>query len=326
MNIVRIAARIRRHPWHGYAAASAIFIAALLVRKLFGQQDDPNIPFIPFITFFPAILLASLFGGAQAGIVIALLSGLSALYFFIPPYNSIALTWPWGYVVMSLFAFTSAVMIAAAHSLNRAMDDLARERDQSAVLFSELQHRVANNMQFVSALLSLQAKRLGADQNALVFHEARERFDAMSRVHRHLYDPQSLQNPMGEYLEKLCREMIDASGVKNIVCVVQIPEGIRLDVQRLLTMSLVITEVITNSLKHAFHDTEQGTISINLERENGGLALTVKDNGPGFASSAAPSKEKGLGMMVLHGFANQLGGKLTIDGSKGTTAKLVFPA
>lgn len=323
MSIIRVLSQLRHHPWHGYAAASAIFLGALLLRKAFGQQEDPN---IPFITFFPAILLASLFGGAQAGVVIAVLSGLSAIYFFIPPYYSLELSWPWGYVVMLLFSVTAAVMIATAHYLNKAIDDLSHERDQSAALFSELQHRVANNMQFVSALLSLQAKRMGADPNALVFHEARERFDAMARVHRHLYDPQSLQRPMSDYLEKLCREMIDASGAKNIVCVVQIPEGIRLDIQRLLTMSLVVTEVITNSLKHAFRDAESGTISINLEREAGGLALTVKDNGPGFAAGAAPSRDKGLGMMVLKGFANQLGGKFSIDGSQGTTAKLVFPA
>jgi two-component sensor histidine kinase len=322
MTLIRMIAQVRRHPWHGYAVATLIFVVAFLLRQAFGQQDDPN---VPFLTFFPAILLATLFSGVRAGIVIAILSGLAAMYFFIPPYGTITLGWPWGYFVMALFSVVSAVMIATAYYLNKAMDDLARERDNSAVLFRELQHRVANNMQFVSALLTLQSKKLGADPSAQVFNEARSRFDAMARVHRHLYDPESLNKPMGEYLEKLCREMIDASGAKNIVCVVQIPENIRLDVQRLLTMSLVITEILTNSLKHAFKDREQGTVSINLERQNGRLALTVADDGLGFAAEAFATRDKGLGMRVLEGFARQLGGDFSIDGSKGTTARLVFP-
>ncbi len=323
MTPIKTISQFRHHPWHGYAIASAIFVAAFLLRLTFGEQDDPN---VPFITFFPAILLAALFGGARAGIVIAILSGLAAMYFFIPPYGTLTLSWPWGYFAMALFAVTSAVMIATAHYLNRAMDELSHERDNSAVLFRELQHRVANNMQFVSALLALQSKKLGNDPAALMLNEARSRFDAMSRVHRHLYDPESLQKPMGEYLEKLCREMIDASGAKNIVCLVQIPEGIRLDVQRLLTMSLVVTEIITNSLKHAFKDRDQGTISINLQSDNGKLALIIADDGPGFAADATPPKEKGLGMRVLEGFATQLGGNFSVDGSKGTTARLIFPA
>jgi two-component sensor histidine kinase len=322
MTLIPKIAQIRRHAWHGYAIATLIFLLAFLLRQTFGQQDDPN---VPFITFFPAILLAALFGGTQAGIVIAVLSGFTAMYFFIPPYGTLAISWPWGVFVMLLYAFTSVVMIAATHYLNKSIDELSRERDNSAVLFRELQHRVANNMQFVSALLALQAKKLGADPSAAVFNEARSRFEAMARVHRHLYDPESLQKPMGEYLEKLCREMIDASGAKNVVCLVQIPENIRLDVQRLLTMSLVVTEVITNSLKHAFKDRDQGTISINLQHENGRFALIMSDDGPGFAPSAASTTEKGLGMRVLEGFANQLGGNFSIDGSKGTTAKLVFP-
>lgn len=281
---------------------------------------------MPFITFFPAILLAALFGGTQAGVLIAILSALAAMYFFIPPYGSLAISWPWGAFVMLLYTVTAGVLIATTHYLNKSIDELSRERDNSAVLFRELQHRVANNMQFVSALLALQAKKLGADPAALMFNEARARFDAMSRVHRHLYDPESLQKPMGEYLEKLCREMIDASGARNIVCLVRIPEGTHLDAQRLLIMSFVIVEIITNSLKHAFKNRGQGTISINLESHNGLLALTVADDGPGFAADAFAARETGLGMRVLEGFARQLGGDFSIDGSKGTTAKMVFPA
>lgn len=323
MTIIHKLAALRRHSWHGYAVATIIFAVAFLVRFAFGVQESLN---VPFITFFPAILLASLLSGTLAGIVVAAVSAYLAFTYFVTPFGEFVVSWPWGYIVMSLFWLTAAILITTAHYLNRSIDELTLERDNSAVLFRELQHRVANNMQFVSALLMMQSKKLGSDPAAAVLNEARARFDAMARVHRHLYDPDSLQKPMGQYLEKLCREMIDASGAKNIVCLVQIPENIRLDVQRLLTMSLAVTEVLTNSLKHAFKDREQGTISINLQRENGKLALVVADDGPGFAADAFAARETGLGMRVLEGFARQLGGDFSIDGSKGTTARLVFPA
>jgi two-component sensor histidine kinase len=320
MELIQKVSRLRRHPWHGYAAATAIFIVAVLLRESFGQQDDPN---VPFITIFPAIVLAALLAGTAAATVVAIVGGFLGLFMFTPPFYEFLPSWPWGYVVMLLYAATSAVLIGIVHVLNRAIDDLERERDSSAALFRELQHRVANNMQFAAALLALQSRRAGDGPAADILERTRVRFESMARLHRRLYDPVALERPLGEYLETLCRETVEASGARNIVCVAQIADDIRLDLQKMLSLSLIISEIITNSLKHAF-DENGGTISINLERAERQLALTIADNGRGMpVVVGAPAK--GLGMQVLESLAHQLGGTMKFESEKGVTVRLVFP-
>jgi two-component sensor histidine kinase len=318
MELIQKISAVRRHAWHGYAAATAIFVVAFLIRNYFGPQDDPN---VPFITFFPAILLVAVFSGAAAATAIAVIGALLALYLFIPPYQLFPATW-WIWTVMTLYAVTSAVLIVSVHYLNRAMDDLELERDRSRALFRELQHRVANNMQFAAALLALQRRRTGDGPAAEVLERTRERFEAMARLHRRLYDPTALEGPLSDYLESLCREMVEVSGAKNIVCLAQIDNDIRLDLQKLLTLSLVVSELVTNSLKHAFNETG-GTISINLERAERQLLLTIADNGRGLP--VVTDAPKGLGMQVLESLAQQLGGSLKVVSEKGVTARLTFP-
>jgi two-component sensor histidine kinase len=320
MEFVRKISAVRRHPWHGYAAATLIVVLAFALRNAFGQQDDPS---VPFITFFPAILLTALLSGTAVATVVAILGGFLALYFFIPPYYALLPASWWGVVVMVLYALTVAILIVVVHYLNRALDELAQERDHSAALFRELQHRVANNMQFAAALLTLQKRRVGDGPAAEILEQTRARFEAMSRVHRRLYDPLAAEKPLGEYLEGLCREIVESSGARNIVCVAQISSDIKLDLQKLLTLSLVASELITNSLKHAFSE-DGGTISINLERAERQIALTIADNGRGLPQGIE-AREKGLGMRVLDGLAAQLGGSLDFSSGRGTTARLMFP-
>ena len=320
MEFIQRVSTIRRHPWHGYAAATAIFIAAFLLRNAFGQQEDPN---VPFITFIPAIVLTALLGGTAAAIVVAIAGGILGLYLFTPPFYTLMPQWPWGYVVILLYGLTATVLVVVTHYLNRAMDELQRERDRSAALFRELQHRVANNMQFAAALLALQSRRAGDGDAAQILEKTRTRFEAMARLHRRLYEPAALEKPLGEYMETLCREMVAASGATNIVCVAQIGSDIELDLQKMLTLSLIISELVTNSLKHAFDDAG-GTISINLERAERQLALTIADNGRGLPAGAVP-QQRGLGMQVLESLAHQLGGTLNIASEKGVTVRLMFP-
>lgn len=310
---------LRRHPWHGYAAATLILVIAFLVRYAFGQQEDPN---IPFITFLPAIVMTALLGGTAAATVVAIVGGILGLYLFTPPFYTLIPSWPWGYVVMLLYALTAAMLVVTVHFLNESMDDLGRERDRSAALFRELQHRVANNMQFAAALLALQSRRAGDSAAAEVLERTRVRFEAMARLHRRLYDPTVLDRPLGEYMEDLCREMVEASGATNIVCVAQIGADIKLDLQKMLTLSLITSELVTNSLKHAFTE-DGGTISINLERAERQISLTIADNGRGLPAGAI--REKGLGMRVLDSLAQQLGATLSIASEKGTTVRLLFP-
>jgi two-component sensor histidine kinase len=323
MNITRALRALRLHPWHGLAAGLGIFAVALAMRFAL----DEALRELPFITLFPAILLAALVGGRRVGILVAVLSGVAAWQWFMPPGGGVYLPTPKGVTVLALFIVSASIMLYVIDVLHRTIDELALENNRSAVMFQELQHRVANNMQFVSSLLRLQRKSIGSDPEAggRALEAAQLRLDAMAHIHRQLYDPSMVDLPLGQYFQKLCTSVLDASGAKNVVCVVEVPP-VQLDLRRMVTLSLLITEVITNSIKHAFDPEQQGTIAIRLDRAAERYVLTVQDDGRGLPAEFDAATSASLGVRIMQNLAQQLGGELTFQPGKGAAARIAFPA
>jgi two-component sensor histidine kinase len=306
----------------GYVVGLGIFGFGFGLRYAAGGILDD----VPFITLFPAILVAALLGGLQVGITVAILSGVAAWFYFISPKNSWALAWP-GFLAMVLFCVTAAIQLFVIDALNRAVDRLADERDRIQVLFCELQHRVANNMAFIASLLRLQRRAVEAqpETGAAVIDDAERRLQIMARMHRRLYDPEIANQPLSVYLEGLAKDGLEASGATNIVCLVEVPP-VRFDLSRLVTLSLLINELITNAVKHGFDDGRSGTISIRLDREAQNYVLSVADNGRGFAEASSAASSSTLGMTIIRSLASQLGGEIKWSNSRGTAAQLAFPA
>ncbi len=318
MKLVAALRRLRQdRPWLAMGLALAIFLFAVAVRFLVGD----SLRDVPFITLFPAILIAALIGGLRAGIIVTILSGLAAWYWFVPPENSFAISVPGGVLSMLFFLVTASIQLYVIRTLNLAVDELSVERDQSAVMFQELQHRVANNLQFVAALLRLQ-RRTAAANPATVLEVAERRLELMARIHRRLYDPAAIRKPVSEYFRGLCTELVEATGAKNVVCVVE-TAPVNFDIRRLMMLSLLLNEIVTNSLKHAFSEGQIGTISIRLDEDANRYSLIVSDNGRGLALSA-PALE-GLGFSIMRDLAAQLGGEITFSGEKGMTTRIIFP-
>ena len=324
-------ARLRAHPWLGDAIAVAVAGAALGLRFALDHVLPAG---FPYLTFFPAVILTTFFLGLRPGIICAVLGGIASWYFFLTAAHSFAVT---GQAALALgfYAFIVTVDIALIHVMHVAGERLSREREVSAALyeqqrtmFQELQHRVANNMQFVAALLHLQKRKVGNDPAAALaaLDDARVRLETISRIHRRLYDPTNIDRPIGQYLQELCSDLLDATGAQNIVCLVDVP-AIRLDLTRLTTLSLLVIEVVTNALKHAFTPGERGTVSVRLEQlDPGRMSLTISDDGRGIPASFDPSASKSLGFRISQGLAAQLGGTMTYAGGKGTTVTLEFAA
>ena len=314
---------LRRHAWLGYVAGLGVFAFAFLLRFLAGGILDD----VPFITLFPAILIAALLGGLHVGVVVAILSFVAAWYFFIPPTGSWEIGTFAGFVTLLLFCVTAGIQLFVIETLNRTVDRLSDERDRVAVLFRELQHRVANNMAFVASLLRFKRRTLDtAPQDAAaVLDDADKRLEMMARIHRRLYDPAIIDMPLSSYLEGFVKDILDASGATNVVCVVEVPP-VKFDLERLVTLSLLVNEVITNSLKHGFDGRETGMISIKLEREARAYVLAIKDNGRGLPTDGDPAASATLGMTIIRSLAAQLGGEVAWSNTTGTTARLTFPA
>lgn len=326
---------LRELGWFGYAIGTVGFALALGVRMWLG---DSLIGY-PYVTFFPVVVLTTFFGGIRPGIFSAVLCGLGAWYFFMPPGLGFALVWPSTYLAIGFYLLVVFVDIALIHAMDQALAALTAEQQRTAellrqqqTLFRELQHRVANNMSFVASLLKLQMRKLAPDDPvASVLEDARSRIFAMERIHRKLYDPGQVELPVGPYLEELCQEIVDSSGNRSVTCRVDSGPMV-FEFERLVTLSLLISEVVTNALKHAFTPDAPGSISVSLDTsDDGHLELRVLDDGRGLPPDFRADESPGLGMRIVQGLVTQLGG--TIDwrpangqGGRGTLAVVRFPA
>lgn len=292
-------------------------------------------PGFPYLTFFPAVFLTAFAAGTRAGIGCAILSGLSAWYFFIPPRNSFVVDTATAFA-LGFYVFIVSVVILLFNFMYRTTAELRREREVTAdlyerqrTMFQELQHRVANNMSVVAALLTMQRRKVTADPStaAKSIDEAIQRIGLMSNVHRRLYDPASGDIPIARYFDELCSDLIRSSKLeKNIECVVDMVP-VKLPPDRLMTLSLMVSELVTNSLKHAFGDRDSGIITLVLTTAGDDmLELSVSDNGIGLPPDHDPNGNKGLGTMIIGGLADQLSGTIHYGRGAGTTIRLVFKA
>jgi two-component sensor histidine kinase len=322
---VKIASVFRRlprdRPWLGLAAGAAFFVLASVLRWLLGGLSEGFGP----MTFLPAILLAGLFGGIRVGLGVAVVCALIAWTWFFPPYGTFVLA-PSHVITMVIFILTAGLELYVIRTLNIAISDLSAARERSNTLFRELQHRVANNLQSVASLLRLRKRTLDADSaGARALDAAERRLDLMSRIHRRLNSPEALSLPMQRYLEELCLDLIKASDTPQIRLAVKASPLVVLDLESLMSVSLIVAELVTNSLKHAFRDRADGSIEIDFAATGQTYTLTVADDGCGLTETFGRTR-RGLGQGILQGLAAQLDGRISFEHGPGTTARVVFPA
>ena len=310
----------RDRPWLGVAAGAVFFSLAAFLRWSLGGLAEGFGPMM----FLPAILLAGLFGGIRIGVAVAVISMFTAWTWFFPPYGTFVLNLQEA-VVMAMFILTATLELCVIKILKMVMNDLFVARERSNTLFRELQHRVANNLQFVAGLLLRERKSLESrSAGATALEIAQGRLDLMGRVHRRLHDPSAVDLPLGQYVEDLCADLIKASDTPHIQLTVK-AGSFRLDLESLMSVSLIVAEIITNSLKHAFRDQTRGSISVGLVARGRFCVLTVADDGCGLPAEFEQMKTNGLGQGILESLSSQLDGKLTFERQQGTTVQLIFP-
>jgi two-component sensor histidine kinase len=311
----------RDRPALGVVAGTAFFALASALRALLGEASESFGP----MTLLPSILLAGLFGGIRVGLAFGLLCALVGGVFFFPPYGTFVLAT--GHkITMAVFMVTAALELYVIRTLNIAIYELSEAREHANTLFRELQHRVANNLQSVAALLSLRKKEVQSDAIAVAaLDAAQQRLDMMSRVHRRLHDPHSVDLPVCDYLHALCADLIEASDTPGIELSVT-ADPVVLTLDRLMSVSMIVAELITNSLKHAFDGRGDGRISVNLRAVRGELVLTVADDGPGLPNGYDQWRSRRLGRGILESLTRQLRGRMAFGTGPGTTATLSFPA
>ena len=200
--------------------------------------------------------------------------------------------------------------------------------DAQRTMFLEFQHRVANSLQSVAGLLAVERKRVQAGETdpGETLSDAARRLQAMARLHRRLYDPDTARRDFRAVVAEVCEELRVAMGAEAVEFDVDIPDRVSIGVERLLPLALLVAEAVTNSLKHAYTAGRAGTIRISLLALARHYELTVRDDGPGLPKHpVVQAGQESLGMMVMRSLAQRLGGRLEVLSDRGTVTRLTFP-
>ncbi|XGV98502.1 MAG: PAS domain S-box protein [Leptolyngbya sp. BL-A-14] len=203
---------------------------------------------------------------------------------------------------------------------------------EKEVLLKEVHHRVKNNLQTVSSLLNLQASTI-QDPNILApFQDSQRRIKAMSLVHERLYQSGCLEKVnFSNYVHHLVTDLIHSYSIDPTKIRLKLELApLELPVQTVVSCGLIINELVTNALKHAFPDDRSGEIRIAFSVPTANQCLLVlADDGIGFlasmaASNAVPSSNS-LGLQLVHAFVHQLRGTIKLDCEFGSHFELLFP-
>jgi len=216
--------------------------------------------------------------------------------------------------------------IAQRQEAQSQAENSLRERE---LLLKEIHHRVKNNMQIVSSLLRLQARRLGDPRILEIINDSRNRIGAIALVHKALYGPGNLSSvSLREYIKELTTQLVDfyAVGQDRIALVTEV-EPITLNIETATPCGLIINELVTNSFKYAFPCERKGEISVSLKRnaQGDGYLLRVADNGVGLPADFDVRRSDTLGMQLVVNLAeHQLQGQLEVLGNGGTAFSIIF--
>ncbi|MBF0466727.1 MAG: hypothetical protein HQK94_16785 [Nitrospirae bacterium] len=222
--------------------------------------------------------------------------------------------------------FCQSIANILSYSIVRKEEEQTRRNlDEKSTLLKEIHHRVKNNLQIISALIGLQAEKI-SDKAALeAFEETIYRIKALALVHEEMYGTDNLsQIDFHEYTENLIASFINLHNNKlNLRYKIDI-ENVQLAIDTALPCALILNELLSNALKHAFIEKTEGEILISLFKETDYYILEVKDNGVGFPSDFDMKSTKSLGMVLINALTKQLLGNVEFKNENGTKAKVTF--
>ncbi len=237
-------------------------------------------------------------------------------------------------VVLAVLILYNRYQIEAEKSRRKVLEhavavrtkEIAKERDTNVVLLREVHHRVKNNLQIIVSLLSLQSNHIKDLGMLNVFSEIQNRVRSMSLIHQKMYKTKNLASVnLEEYLRDLSGNLLDTYRVGQNVDLDMDISVKRFSADTLTPLGLIINEIISNSLKYAFPDGQDGIISVSLHQiEPGKYRLIIGDNGVGFPEDFDEDQDS-FGSELIDALTEQLNGTLKVrDDLKGAFYQLDF--
>lgn len=208
----------------------------------------------------------------------------------------------------------------------KAEEKIKASLKEKEVLLKEVNHRVKNNLQIITSLLSLQSGRLHDQRDLELFKEAQNRVKTMAMIHEMLYRSKDLSKiNAADYVRSLTASLLKSyNTAPGTVGLTMEIEEISLDIDSIVPLGLIVNELVTNALKYAFPDKRKGEIKVALRKVDQTVTLLVGDDGIGLPAGFDARKASGLGLELVESLTAQLNGTLELDTARGTSFKISF--
>lgn len=213
-----------------------------------------------------------------------------------------------------------------ARSLAEKNATISKALDQNKMLVKEVHHRVKNNLQVVSSLLYLQSRYIDDNSAKDALQAGRSRVQAMSLLHQKLYQTENIQDvAIKPYFTELFESIVRTYKVSDTVITHKIDvANIYLDIQLVIPMGLIVNEMLSNALEHAFDGQATGFVLLDIQEMGDDIRLVVSDNGSGLPYDSIPERSTSLGLELIKSFSEKIDAEMEIKNQNGTTYILTF--
>ncbi|MEQ8908993.1 MAG: sensor histidine kinase [Vicingaceae bacterium] len=233
-------------------------------------------------------------------------------------------------IVLSIVAIISIFFAGVLSSTNKRNKVLNRELqfkqelieselENKRALLKEIHHRVKNNLQIISSMLSIQSQYLQNEHLENIIRECRSRILSMSLIHESLYKREDNDSSLfSAYIKDLIPQLLETYHIdENKIRLEMDIDDIELSLDDSVPCGLIINEVVSNALKHAFPSGKEGLITIEMFQENEKLNLRLSDNGVGLPEGKKPEDQDTFGFLLIYTLVSQLDAELELDTENG---------
>lgn len=233
--------------------------------------------------------------------------------------------------------FMELLITAIEHAIERvnlnrakakAERDMLEARERAEMLLGEVNHRVANSLAMVAALVGLQANAVTDAEAKSALSETQARIHAIAGVHRHLYTSDDVRSvEVGDYIKSLVEELEASVQLEGQTATLKVSvDEFSMPTEKVASLGVMLTELVTNALKYAYAGREAGEVRIRMTQRGELLELCVEDDGIGWSGTGKP-QGTGLGSRIVKAMAHSLGAEVNYDTERaGTCVRVTFNA
>jgi len=218
------------------------------------------------------------------------------------------------------------LIIQDIHKRKKLEKDLKKSLEERDLMMKEIHHRVKNNLMIIQSLLQLQSKYIKDEDTLNTFRESQNRVKSMARVHQRLYQHEDIQKiDFSSYPRTLALDIFRsyASDPNKINLNVD-ADDVMLDIDTAIPLGLILNEMISNSLKHAFPKDKHGQVTVRFHLEGNEYKLVVSDDGIGIPEGLDYENSDSLGLKLIYSLSDQIEGKVKLDTTNGTKFEITF--